>query len=97
MEYLTALKWYRERSLTAAFDFEAEISRAITRIEEAPDRWPGYFAICRRYVLHQFPFCVVYRVFPSQVIILAVAHGHRRPGYWRKRLRWSAPGSGREQ
>ena len=96
-EYLTALEWYRERSLTAALDFEAEVSRAIARIDEAPDRWPVYFAVCRRYILHQFPFSVVYRVVASRVIVLATTHGHKRPGYWRKRLRWRAPESGREQ
>jgi hypothetical protein len=24
----------------------------------------------------------VYRVEPSRTFVLAVAHGHRRPGYW---------------
>jgi hypothetical protein len=96
-EYLNALGWYRERSLTAAINFEEEISRSISQIEDAPERWPSYFAVCKRYVLHQFPFSIVYRVFPSKIIVLAFAHGHRRPGYWMKRLEWKGPKPARDQ
>jgi hypothetical protein len=35
--------------------------------------WPG------------FPFTVVYRVSQRQLFIVAVAHQHRRPDYWRRR------------
>jgi plasmid stabilization system protein ParE len=86
-EYLSSLAWYQERSLTAALNFESEFQRAIGQIAEAPERWPVYFSGCRRYVLHQFPFFIVYRVFPSEVFVLAVVHGHRRPGYWQGRLK----------
>lgn len=96
-EYLTALEWYRERSLTAAVNFEEEVQRAISQVEQAPECWPSYFAVCRRFVLHQFPFSIVYRVYPSQVIVLAVAHGHRRPGYWKKRMEWKGPEPPTEQ
>jgi len=85
-EYLSSLAWYKERSLDAALDFESEFQRAVSVIVEAPERWPICFSRCRRYVLHQFPFSIVYRNLQEEVFVLAVAHGHRRPGYWRKRL-----------
>lgn len=53
-EYLSSLAWYKERSLDAAFDFEAEFHQAISVIAEVPGRWPAYLFKCRRYVLHQF-------------------------------------------
>ena len=86
-EYLSSLAWYSERSLAAALDFEGELQRAIAAIAEAPERWPAYFSRFRRYVLHQFPFSVVYCVLDGEILVLAVAHGHRRPGYWKKRVR----------
>jgi len=85
-EYLTALAWYAERSPVAAANFGKAFERAIRKVQEAPSRWPVYFESCRKYTLHQFPFAIVYRVFPSQILVLAVAHGHRRPGFWRGRL-----------
>jgi plasmid stabilization system protein ParE len=85
-EYLTALAWYRERSLIAATNFESAFERAVERIREAPQRWPAYFADFRKYILRQYPFSVVYQEFSSQIVIFAVAHGRRRPGYWRDRV-----------
>jgi toxin ParE1/3/4 len=85
-EYLSSLAWYKERSLAAAFDFENKFQQAISAITESPGRWPIYFLRCRRYILHQFPFSIVYRDLEEGILILAVVHGHRRPGYWRKRV-----------
>jgi len=40
----------------------------------------------RKLVLQRFPYVIVYREKESSVEILAVAHGHRQPGYWKDRL-----------
>ena len=84
-EYLTALSWYRERSLTAATSFESAFAQAVARIRESPHRWPVYFKDFRKYTLRQFPFSIVYQDFPSEIVVVAVAHGRRKPGYWRDR------------
>jgi toxin ParE1/3/4 len=85
-EYLEALSWYRERSLLAALRFEAEFTKAIEKIREAPDRWAWYIEDSRRFLFHQFPFEIVYQNSSHLIFILAVAHGHRQPGYWKNRL-----------
>ena len=41
----------------------------------------------RRVNLKVFPFCVAYAVEGDLVWILAVAHGYRRAGYWKNRLK----------
>jgi plasmid stabilization system protein ParE len=85
-EYLAALAWYHERSPAAAIGFESALDRALITIREAPHRWPIYLVGCRRYIFHQFPFIVVYSTFASHIVVLAIAHAHRRPGYWRSRI-----------
>ena len=87
-EYLEALGWYRDRSTAVASDFELAMSKAVLAIESAPQRWPSYFGEFRRYTLHRFPFGIVYQEMLSDVIVFAIAHGRRRPGYWRKRTRF---------
>jgi hypothetical protein len=77
--------WYRDRSFSTAENFDEAFWQAIHAVEDAPERWPVYFSRFRRYTLHRFPFSVVYRVESSRVFVLAVAHGRRRPGYWRDR------------
>lgn len=40
----------------------------------------------RRLLLDRFPYVLIYRPLPGGgVRVLAVAHGRRRPGYWRHR------------
>ena len=78
-------RWYRERNPDAAEAFLTEFDRALRRIAEAPERWPVVEAGWRRFVLRRFSFSIVYRVQSGQVEVLAVAHGRRRPGYWRDR------------
>ena len=85
-EYLTSLAWYRERSLIAAINFESAFDQAVGRIRVAPHRWPIYFEDFRKYTLRQFPFSIVYQDFASEIVVFAVAHGRRRPGYWRNRV-----------
>jgi len=80
-----AFAWYRERSDEAAAAFLAEIDRAIEMIAEAPDRWPRYAHKTRRFLLHRFPFSVVYRRTAESLQVVAFAHGKRRPGYWKGR------------
>jgi len=84
-EFLAALRWYRDRSLAISVDFEFAVAKAVQTIGGAPQRWPTYFDEFRRYTLHQFPFNIVYQEMLSEVVIFAVAHGSRRPGYWRNR------------
>ena len=85
-EIRSAVAWYRHRSQSAAAGFVGEIDEAIALIVASPDRWPWGTHNTRRFLLHRFPFVVVYRVAESAIEVLAVAHGHRRPGYWRSRL-----------
>jgi len=82
-----AARWYAERSPTAAAAFSDEIDAAAAAIIRLPEAWPPFDHGTRRYLLRRFPFSVVYRIEPSRIVILAVAHGSRRPGYWASRLR----------
>ena len=80
-----ARDWYRVRDETAAQAFFGEIEGAIARIAERPEAWPPYVHGTRRFLLRRYPFSVVYRLTPSVIQIVAVAHGKRRPGFWRDR------------
>jgi plasmid stabilization system protein ParE len=85
-ELKSAVEWYLERSEPAAEEFVAEVDRAIALVIESPRRWPVGEDDTRKYVLQRFPFAITYRERDSGVQILAFAHGHRRPGYWKDRL-----------
>jgi len=80
-----AYRWYRERNRTVARRFLREIDTLIATIGEAPERGRSHVASTRRLVCRRFPFVVVYRRYEGLIVIVAVAHGRRRPGYWRRR------------
>jgi toxin ParE1/3/4 len=80
-----AALWYRERSPQAGARFVDEINLVIERILEAPNRWPRGIHGTRRLKLPCFPFLITYREVHDVIQILAVAHGKRLPGYWKKR------------
>jgi len=84
-EARSARRWYTQGNSEAGERFMAELDRAIQAISEFPERWPRYLHDTRRLHLHRFPYWVVYRVKPESVLIVAVAHDRRRPGYWRSR------------
>ncbi len=62
------------------------LNRAIEKIAEAPNPWPAFLLGTRKFLLYRFPYAVVYRQIPSVIQIVAIAHAHRRPGYWKKRM-----------
>ena len=81
-ELRQARAWYEERSPLSALAFATEITRAVKQIAEAPTRYPLAEYGTRRIILHRFPFSLVYRATQTEVVIVAVAHQKRRPGYW---------------
>jgi len=85
-EAQAAAQWYRERSALAADAFLAELDHAVDRIAVNPEMYPHYVRGTRRYLLQRFPFYLVYREVPGRLELVAIAHGRRRPGYWKKRI-----------
>jgi plasmid stabilization system protein ParE len=80
-----AQAWYEERSIFAAAGFLQELTRALQRIRVAPMRYPPAESGTRRIVFEQYPFSIFYLVRRDEVVIIAVAHQRRRPGYWSDR------------
>ena len=84
-ELLKHQRWYLKRSMSAASGFEQEVNHAISRIAEAPYRYPLTLRGRRRFVMLNYPFNIIYRVLESEVEIIAVAHHSKRPDYWQRR------------
>lgn len=83
-EYEEALVWYQRRSPRAADGFEAAVAAAIAKIAAAPDSYPVHQGDLRSVALKRYPFSLIFRIHASEVQVVAVAHHHRGPGYWRR-------------
>ena len=89
-EFEEAVSFYRGISRRLGDRCAAEIRAAIQRILDTPDRWRFLEEDVRRCLVRVFPYSVLYTVEPDFILIIAVMHAKRRPGYWRHRL-WSKP------
>ena len=85
-EYIENYAWYYKRGHHIAEAFEHEMEQALAVILEAPERWPMYVSNWRRVLLRRFPFGVVYGMRDGAIVIIAIMHMKRRPGYWKNRV-----------
>jgi plasmid stabilization system protein ParE len=80
-----AYEWYDERNPSAANAFVLELDDAIRQIQSHPESWPLHMRGTRKFLFRRFPYGVIYRIIESTIQVIAVAHGRRRPGYWKSR------------
>jgi plasmid stabilization system protein ParE len=65
--------------------FLDDVQHAIDAIRERPYLGVGLAYGFRRILVRRFPFSIVYAVEQSEIVVVAVSHHRRRPGYWRRR------------
>ena len=59
---------------------------AFKRIKLNPEAWSPFSDRTRRCLVHKFPYGVVYQIREDEILIIAIAHMHRRPEYWKDRI-----------
>ena len=86
LEFEEAVRYYHARGRMLGDRFAAEVRFAIRRIVETPDCWRVLDEDVRRCLVRVFPYSVLYTIEPNFILIVAVMHAKRQPGYWRYRL-----------
>jgi plasmid stabilization system protein ParE len=81
-----AVRWYQTQAPGLGDAFLLEVLAAASRIARYPEAWHVLEQGIRRCRLTRFPYGLIYAVDKDDVVVLAVAHLHRRPDYWRDRL-----------
>ena len=89
-ELYEAAAWYERREVGLGLRFLQSYENALRRVQNEPDNLPAHDAATqgrdiRQANLKRFPFSIVVELLESSVLILAVAHTRRRPGYGRIR------------
>lgn len=86
-----AVDWYENAASGLGGVFFAEVEAAVRAACDHPTRWPLFPRVdlelaVHRKVLRRFPYSVAWLVGPAEIVIVAVAHSKRRPGYWLERV-----------
>jgi plasmid stabilization system protein ParE len=76
-----AFKWYEAQQRNLVVQFLTEFYAAIRRISAYPKSYALLENEVRRCLIKRFPYGVLYGIDADTIIIIAVAHLHRKPNY----------------
>ncbi len=87
VEFTEAVRWYEERRPGLGAEFFDAVSATLETMAAGPDLGATLIEGRpeRRILVPQFPYQIVYHLTASELLIIAVAHLRRRPGYWKSR------------
>jgi plasmid stabilization system protein ParE len=88
-ELREARDWYRSKGASAkGLELIGLVDEKIQEVAASPESFPRdpKRSWARRARILKWPFALIFTVIDADhIVILAVAHGKRRPGYWAKR------------
>ena len=85
-EMREAVEFYEARLDELGLRFLSAVEQTADRISAHPEAGAPLGGEFRKQIVSGFPYNVIYRVWEDYIYLVAVAHQHRRPGYWRERV-----------
>ncbi|WGV25177.1 type II toxin-antitoxin system RelE/ParE family toxin [Halotia branconii] len=84
-EYAEAVRYYAEQRTETAQVFINTVEDVIYQIRESPNCWSIVDEDIRRCLTRKFPYAIIYTIEQDYILVLAVMHCSRKPGYWKNR------------
>lgn len=84
-EFLAQVTYYEEQKKGLGDRFGQSVELATALACAHPSLGSPWKLHTRRVFPKGFPFAIVYRIEPGELVVFAVAHFRRRPTYWRNR------------
>ena len=84
-EMRESVEFYEARLEGLGFRFLSAVEQTTERISTHPEAGAPLTSGFRKRIVPGFPYNIIYRVWEDYIYLVAVAHHHRRPGYWRVR------------
>ena len=85
IEFIEAIAYYERCREGLGLRFSREVHATINRITIRPVAWPQISHNTRRCLTRRFPYGVIYEVQENEILIIAITHLNREPGYWKNR------------
>ena len=87
IELSESVEYYNSESAGLGDEFLVEALHALERIKHFPQAWHPFTNITRRCQLRRFPYGIIYQIFDTEILIVAIANLHRKPDYWKERIK----------
>ena len=85
-ELREAIRYYNTQRVMLGEEFRDEVWETIQRVQRFPEAWQPLSVSIRRCQMNRFPYGLIYSATKSEIILVAIAHLHRAPDYWRSRV-----------
>lgn len=85
LEFLDGVSYYEAIQVGLGERFRQAIEAAVVLAASLPFAGSPHLHGTRRVFPKKFPYSIVYLVGESEIVIFAVAHFKRKPGYWKSR------------
>ncbi len=91
-EAIEGAAWYERKRAGLGVEFSEALDAALDLLEDAIvplTQLPGEAGArgAKRLIFKRFPYDMIVCELADEIVVVAVAHHSRRPGYWRDRLR----------
>ena len=81
-----AIGYYEAQVPGLGLDLESQVRAGLLLIQAQPQQRPFYKRTAmRKHLIVRFSYAIFYREYADHISVVAIAHGSRRPGYWRGR------------
>ena len=85
-EFLAAVEYYEECKNGLGRRFRTAVEMELGNIEIMPFRYRVLHTPFRRCLMPKFPYAIIFVIEPDFILIVALAHTKRKPGYWHARI-----------
>ena len=85
-ELMDAARYYESKAVGLGGDFLDAVDEALRSVQADPTRLAEVRPGIRMYSLKRFPYGIYYGTRQDVIQVLVIAHHHRDPDYWRKRI-----------
>ena len=86
-ELLHEVRYYETVRAGTGQKFREAVDVAFDKIRRSPQTGRPEDLDCRRIRVKGFPFAVVFREHPDEIVVFAVRNDARRPDYWLQRVK----------
>ena len=81
-----AVLWYDNRTEDEGREFLDDLDRAVRLVKSYPHAFIEIEPEIHRCLLARFPYALIYGLEQQTIVVIAVAHLRRQPGYWADRI-----------
>lgn len=86
-ELREAIGYYNDCRSGLGIEFFNEVRSSFKQIAGSPLLWRYWSENSRRHLIKRFPYTIIYEPRADSVLVVAIAHQSRKPGYWKDRIK----------